>query len=174
MLVVGLVWAGSSSGPKAAGVLERSAEPGPPAAAARDDAATPAAQASSAPATWTGVLRALDAARSRAFGTADAAALEGVYAPNSPALRRDRRLLARMVAAGARVRGLRLEIQSVQLSSVEAGRAVLTVLDVMPPYEVVTQDGRRVARHGGRPRSRWQVTLVRGDAGWRVYDVVRR
>jgi hypothetical protein len=134
--------------------------------------------ASSAPSTgrsvrWADVLRGLDTTRSAAFAHADPARLAEVYAPASPALRRDRQLLAELVASGTKARDVRLDLRSVEVREGGADRVVLKVTDVMPPYELIGEGGSRGVTQRGRPMARWLVTLVHGTDGWRVYDVVR-
>lgn len=155
---LGAVWAASDDEPS------RSSAPhaGPPASYGTKEATD-----------WIDVLRALDATRSAAFARADPARLERVYADGSPAVQRDRELLAQLVASGSKARGLRLDIRSVRTHALGENRVVLKVADVLPRYHLVAADGTPLAARKGRPLTSWLVTLVRGAEGWRVYDVVR-
>ena len=158
-VLVGLVWAGTDGRGSAAAV-------GPPAA----PRVAPAAK----PVDWTGVLGRLDRTRSAAFAVGDPVLLAGVYAPGSPALRRDQAVLARLRSTGHTVRGVRLEPQSVQVVDASSRRAVLEVVDVMPAYELVAADGSVTSSRPGRAAARWSVTLTLVDNEWRVLDVQRR
>ncbi len=133
-----------------------------------------------APATWMATLAALDAARSRAFATADRGRLTEVYVPGAPALRRDLAVLGRLAGAGLRARGLRLSAVEVAVDTgqrtVGVGprrRVRLDVEDVMPAYDLVDRSGSVVERRSGRGLLRWTVTLERAGGRWLVYDVER-
>lgn len=156
-VLTGLVWAGTDGRGSAAAV-------GP--------ARTPL-PAAAQPVDWTSVLGTLDRARSAAFAAADAAQLEAVYATGSPALGRDREVLARLRETGHTARGVRLEPQSVEVVSASARRVVLSVVDVMPAYQLVAADGSVSSSRPGRVAASWSVTLTLGDEGWRVHDVRR-
>lgn len=148
--------------------------------AASDVRVTQVSERPSAPASlaqepdgWADVLRHLDETRSAAFAQTDPEQLARVYADRSPALQRDRLVLADLVASGRKARGVRLDIRSVEVHAESPKRVVLKVRDVMPRYELLGEDGTVLATRKGRPTARWLVTLVRGEGDWQVYDVVR-
>jgi len=165
-----------------AAAVAHDADPGadPQSGAAASPPRRPTAAGSVTPVAWAATLQALDAARSHAFATADAARLTEVYAPGAPALRRDLAVLGRLAGAGLRARGLRLTPMqvavdsSVPVAGVTPPRRVrLDVEDVMPAYDLVDRKGAVVEKRSGRGRVRWTVTLERSGDRWRVYDVER-
>ncbi|MGH8971042.1 MAG: hypothetical protein ACRDV1_13960, partial [Actinomycetes bacterium] len=99
--------------------------------------------------------------------------LGAVYAKGAPAAARDRARLGELSAAGLRARSLRLDARSVTVTSAGDGRAVLRVIDVMPPYDLVDGSGTVVEHGTGRGEAAWTVTLVRVGGAWRFYDVAR-
>ena len=125
--------------------------------------------------TWSARLRALDRTRSAAFAAGDADALDQVYATRSPALRRDRRAVRDLVAAGLRAVGVRLRAVDVRVVSTAGDQVRLAVTDELAAYRLLdARTGRVVERRPGRGTARWVLTLVRRPDGWRVWDVVRR
>jgi hypothetical protein len=176
-VAAGVRWAGSAE-PGAAG-LPFAVAPEP----VRSAAAAGAPSSSAAPgrpragegaARWTEVLAGLDSARAAAFAAADPAGLRGVYAPGSPALRRDAAALHGLRAAGLAAADLRLVPMRVRVAQVRRDRVVLDVVDRMAGYRLLRADGSVAAARPGRGRARWSMVLVRGAQGWRVYDVRRR
>ena len=162
-VLTGLAWA-DAGGRETAGVR----------LAAREPSAVPVrADPQAAPVRWAEVLTRLDQARESAFAVADPAALAAVYAPGAPALARDRETLQRLVAAGVRARGFRLQTRAVAVVTTAADRVVLRVRDDMAPYQLVGADGRVVDSRRGRPAADWTITLARVGGDWRVYDVAR-
>jgi hypothetical protein len=180
--VTGIAWAGvgGSEQPADVPVVAGPTPTSPPSASVEPLVAD---QPPSAPSgRWAVALARLDRARSAVFATGDRAGLRAVYAPGSPALRRDTRVLGRLTAAGLRAEGLTLTATSVErvgrAERVERvgrpGRRVrLAVTDVMPAYRLVDAGGTVVERRAGRVARSWTVDLVRTREGWRVYDVVR-
>jgi hypothetical protein len=122
---------------------------------------------------WPALLTELDTRRSAAFASGDPRRLDGVDAPGSPALRRDRALLSRLGAEGLTAGGVRLRASSVRLTRGAGARAELTVVDSLLPYWLVAKDGTVTTARPGRGPQRWSVTLARVSAGWRVFDVRR-
>jgi hypothetical protein len=125
--------------------------------------------------TWSARLRGLDRTRSAAFAAGDTGALEQVYAAGSPALRRDRRALRDLAAAGLRAAGVRLRAVDVRVVSTADDEVRLAVNDELAAYRLLdARTGRLVERRPGRGRVRWLLTLVRQPSGWRIWDVTRR
>ena len=122
---------------------------------------------------WLAVLSDLDQARSLAFAAGDPTRLADVYAPDGPALARDLELLDRLRATGHTARGVQLVPRSIKVAESSETRMVLRVVDVMPPYELVTFDGDVTSTRPGRPATAWSVTLVREGSAWQMYDVRR-
>jgi hypothetical protein len=153
----GLAWAGVDPGAPGSSVAAREHQ------STYDDAA--------AAGRWGLVLAALDVRRASAFATVSPGRLETVYAVGSPALRRDRALLADLATAGLHVERLRLRPRSVRVVVSSSTRVVLDVVDALDPYDVRTGRGALVDARPGRGAATWRVTLVREGSGWRVYDV---
>jgi hypothetical protein len=176
-VVAGVGWLGhgdhaaASAGPSAApGSLVAGTGTAPTIASGSGGAGFPAASAPAARTDWSGVMAALDAARDGAFENADAAALDGVYLPGSPAGEADRRTLGQLVAAGAHASGLSLELTSVTVESQTSQRVVLLVRDALPGYDIVAVSGAR--RHvAGRGERSWIVTLSKVGGSWRIDTV---
>ena len=125
--------------------------------------------------TWSARLRALDRARSRAFATGGIDALESVYAAGSPALRRDRRAVRDLSAAGLRAAGVRLRAVEVRAVSSAADEVRLAVTDELEAYRLLdARTGQVAERRPGRGTARWLLTLFRQPGGWRIWDVTRR
>jgi hypothetical protein len=117
-------------------------------------------------------LAALDAKRSAAYTTGDAALLASLYTVGSPDRRPDLENLARLVAADERAVGFRTVAVSVTPGTVTADRAVLDVVDRVPPFVVTRPDGRKVRDEPGRGERRFTVALERVDGRW-LYAEVR-
>ncbi len=152
-----------AAAPDVPGAGEVAGKPSPPA---------PSTAGAPDPDDWRQVLSALDQRRTVAFATGNPAVLAEVYAPSSPALRRDGAMLERLRAVGARTSGLRLDVVSLRPLRVEPRQAVLLVRDRRPGYVLIERSGRRLSRPARGPAS-WRVTLVRVGDDWRMYDVTR-
>jgi hypothetical protein len=169
--VTGIAWAGAGGVQQPAG-LERAA-PSRAASPAPEPPATSAPPPVPAAGRWAEALAGLDRTRSKAFAAGDPAGLRAVYAPGSPALARDTRVLRRLADAGLRAEHLRLTATAVRPVGRSDGRVRLAVTDLMPPYRLVDAAGTVVARRDGRGPRSWTVELAAVGPGWRVYDVVR-
>ena len=100
----------------------------------------------------TATIAQLDAARSRAFAAGVVRLLSAADAPQSPALATDRDAMSIMLSHGGRARGLAPRLVSVTLLSRTGERALVRVIDELPPYDFVTATGHVIARSPGRPR----------------------
>lgn len=161
-VLAGRSWAGADrpAGPPPLQVLRYAAPATPSAPAATVD--------------WLAVLGGLDARREGALASLDAAALAEVYAAGSPPMALDAATIASLAAAGARARGLRLQVQSVQLVGRTPSRVSLRVVDRLPAYDLVSADDGRVLEHRpGRGPAAWAVDLVPAGGGWRIAAVTR-
>ena len=168
-VLTGMAWAGARGSDAAAVGATKAASDArsvPTAAEARPLARPAAVE-------WAAVLGRLDAIRSDAFARADAAVLSEVYAPDSPALRRDTALLRQLRRSRQTAHGVRLVARSVQVAEASPEQAVLDVVDVMPSYELVSADGAVTDQRPGRGAARWSVTLDLVAGQWRVLDVRR-
>ncbi len=161
---------GTATGP---GPATTPAVPAPGTGRVTPGTAAAAAGAEDAGGRWTDTLARLDRARSRAFATGEVTLLRRVYAAGSPALARDRRVLARLTRAGLRAEGLRLTVTGVGAPRRSGGRVRLAVTDTMPPYRLVDAGGAVAERRQGRGPRSWTVVLARAGGAWRVYDVAR-
>jgi hypothetical protein len=120
---------------------------------------------------WLSVMAALERARARAYASDDAAMLDDVYANGSRVGAADRRLLNRMAQRKQRAVGLRAYVQGAVVLAAGDERVTLRVTDALTAYDVIGPAGH-VLRHGlGRPARDWLVTLVRTDAGWRIWSI---
>jgi len=178
----GVLWARSGEAGVAAGVaaLPSTAEsPGLPsprlagsrtAQPGRSPARLPAPAAD-----WARVLGDLDRARSVAFARGRPDQLARVYAPRSPAGRRDLAALAALTRTGRHTPDLRLTVRSArwQRGDVTKGPVELRVVDRLAAYTIRDAGGSVLEQRPGRGDGRWVVTVVRVEGRWRVWDVVR-
>ena len=100
------------------------------------------------------------------------ALLDGVDAPDSPAMARDMAALRVLSASGARPRAYTQRLTSVAVLQTYGDRTVLSVRDLRAAYDLVDTSGRVVEHRAARPEASWQVELVRLGGDWRVADVV--
>jgi hypothetical protein len=129
-------------------------------------------------ATWLGgadrdpeclVLGGLDAARARAFVSADATRLEDVYV-DERAAQADAEVLRSYRDRGLRLEGMWLVRESCRVTSRSPGRVALDVVDRLGPTTAVADDGerRRLPTDQSTPRS---VVLEMSGRVWRVAAV---
>jgi hypothetical protein len=130
------------------------------------DAAPPAA---SARVDWSAVLDGLDEARAEALAGADESALADVYAPGSPGLAGDRRLVRALAASGRTASGVRHEVRSLEVLDAGPRHARLRVVDELRPHTL--HDGPAVTRVSARPARPHLVELTRTADGWRLVRV---
>lgn len=137
-------------------------------------AASPAVAPTSGPAVtpaapdWRAVLSGLDRTREQAFAQGDAALLERVYLPGSPALTADRAAVAALVAAGRTADGVRHDLRGVRAEQVGADRVDLVVTDVLGPATVRGEGGAVLQHVAGRAPSTYRVTLARQGDTWLI------
>lgn len=122
---------------------------------------------------WADVLGALDDRRSAAFVTGDADGLEEVYATGSAPLARDAAALADLSARGLHAVGLRLDVEAVEVMSVDTEAATLQVVDRLAPYRLVDNAGAVVATEPGRGPVTWELTVTAVEGGWRISEIER-
>ena len=126
-----------------------------------------------APAPDAGTVLRLDAARAAAFATGSATGLLAADAVGSSALAADRQAMRLMAERGALARGLTAVLTSVSVVQRAPTTARLRIVDVVPPYDFVTPQGRVIARSPGHPRQRHDVLVRWSDDGWRYVEVLR-
>ena len=117
--------------------------------------------------TRSSVLRAWDAARSRAFARGDGAALADLYVAGSRTGAADRAVLRGYRERGLRVTGMRTQVLSATVLRETDRRIVLLVTDVLTDAVAVDGDERWALPHD-RPSTR-RVVLVsesRARGGW--------
>ena len=115
------------------------------------------------------VLRAWDAARSRAWAEGDPAALAALYTPGSEAGEADRRLLRAYAVRGLRVEGLAMQVLAVRVVRAEQDRWVLRVTDRVAAATAVGP-GTRLPLPRDEP-STWTVVLRSVEGSWRIGSV---
>jgi hypothetical protein len=119
------------------------------------------------------VLHDWDARRALAWSSGRPAALRPLYVAGSRAGRADRAALAAYAGRGLRVRGLRMQVASVEVLERSPTRLVLAVTDRLVTA-VAVGDGERWPL----PADRWSTRVVAlrrsggpVGAGWRVEEV---
>jgi len=121
---------------------------------------------------WTGIVRALETARARAYDRGDVTALRGVYTTSSATGHVDVEHLRRLAVDGRHARGLAaFVIGDVVLLGSTTTRATLRVTDALTAYDVVDETGHVVRRGTGRPARTLMFVLARVGSTWRVDEV---
>jgi hypothetical protein len=135
-------------------------------------AAEPGAERQERTAGALAVLRSWDDRRARAWATSDVAALGRLYTGGSHSGRHDRALLEAYADRGLRVRGLRMQVLSVEVRSATPRRMLLVVTDRLAGGVAVGR-GVRVPLPADQPSTRL-VAFVRAEGEWRVAEVQAR
>jgi hypothetical protein len=120
---------------------------------------------------WAALLDELDAARATALAQADDELLTAVYAPSSPGLAADRRLVRELGERGLHARGVRHTVSAVHVVRSSVDRATLRVVDALAAYELLDGEGEVVERAAGRGQREHVVHLERTAGGWRLSEV---
>jgi eukaryotic-like serine/threonine-protein kinase len=161
------------------------ADPGTTVAAATAPAtaspATPAKDAVSAPvdgdpvtaADWSAVVTGLYGIRAKAFATASAEQLAGVWADGSPQRAADEDHARSLAAAGERLRGFAPTVADVAVVSRTPDRVELRLSDGWAAYEVLDEDGTPAHTEPARPVTPVRAVLVRTPVGWRLDSAQR-
>jgi hypothetical protein len=124
-------------------------------------------------ATWSAVLRRLDAARAAGWLRGDVAILGRVYVTPSSALRRDRRALSGYLHRGLVVRGVHLRFVRVRRVARRPGLVTLDVVDRLGTVSAVDVDGERMRLPRDQP-TRHLLVLRRAVDRWRIAAVRAR
>lgn len=147
----------------------------PPAGAV--PAAAPADQHTSAATSppeeqWPRVVAALDAARSHAFAARDAALLDAVYAPGSPALQADAERIAALQTAGIRPDGARHRVVSVRVVGTEPdGSATLAVVEDQTATDLYDSRGVVIGRSPAVGEATVLMHLADAGDGYRIRSI---
>lgn len=120
---------------------------------------------------WFELLQAVDAARGRAYSSADPARLLGVFTADGPALARERAVVAALVAAESRAVGWRTDLLAVRVVATTDDTARLGVADQRGSYELLRADGA-ATQVPAAGRGDWTISLKREEGRWLVDDVV--
>ena len=139
--------------------------------ATADGRSVPGASTTASPDLHT--IERLDVARAAVFAAGSAPRLTEADAPGSPALAADVDAMSIMLSHHGRARGLRPRLFTVTLLSRTGDRAVVRVVDELPPYDFVTPSGQIIARSIGHPRQAHAVRLRLVSGQWR-YDAVTK
>lgn len=118
------------------------------------------------------ILEALDSKRAEAFALPDTAPLNDVYPEGSDLLAKDRKLVSDYSRQGARIEGLRYEIQSLKIDSQTSTQVVLTVVNQRQPYTVIDGSGNRSPQPAAKAeRQRFTLKLV--DGKWLIAKTIK-
>jgi hypothetical protein len=138
--------------------------------------ATPAAGDPVTAAEWSAVVTGLYGVRARAFATASAELLDGVWAVGSAQRAADEAHARSLAGAGERLRGFAPTVADVAVVSRTPDRVELGLSDGWSAYAVVDADrpdGAPVRTGPARPVTPVRVVLVRAPAGWRLESARR-
>ena len=155
--------------------LGRELPTGAPTADPSLPAASTAANATLELKEWRVELARLDACRNRLLSGRDGRALDGCYAPDSPAAAADRAALAELVTREVEFTRLPLRILNVEVMDKRwsaAGEFVRLLVEDELDANQVRVDGESISLPS-RPRAEWEVTLWRQDreSQWQWYEV---
>ncbi|MGY1824644.1 protein kinase domain-containing protein [Geodermatophilus sp. SYSU D00079] len=183
-LVTGALWLGGPSGgpadpagrPVAAGLDGQAATSSPTAAPADGAARAPDATGDPGPdsaGAWAARLGELYQRRADALRTRAPDLLDEVHTQDSPLLAADRATVEELLRAGETVRGFAPWVVGVAVveGGTGEGRVTLDVVDTWPAYEVVAAqepEGPAIRTVGSRGEAQVRMTLVDGNAGWRI------
>jgi hypothetical protein len=112
------------------------------------------------------VLRDWDRARSAAWAHGDVAALRRIYLPGSGAGAQDAEMLGRWVRRGLRVRGMTMQVLSVELRVRTERRIVLDVTDRLADAVAVPVGGGRSSALPRDALSTRRLAFVLTRTGW--------
>jgi len=163
-----------SPGPSAAGASASPAAASPAVGSpmGANPTAQPSASASSPSLspqeTWKVVLAERYLARGRAFADLDESALADVYQLDSEIYAKDLALLREFAGRGGHVPALSVRIVDLQIIEQSGDRAVLRVTEQLDAYDILDAAGNRLAHEDQAAPQRYELTLVRTTAGWRL------
>lgn len=122
------------------------------------------------------ILEELDAKRAEAFAIPDTAPLNDVYPQGSDLLAQDSKLVGDYSRQGARIEGLRYQIQSLKIDSQtpkqNPTQVVLTVVNQRQPYTVIDSNGNRSTQPAAKPE-RQRFTLKQVGGKWLIAKTVK-
>ncbi len=141
----------------------------PPSASALDAPATPRWKD---PTPYRPIVARLFALRARAFDTGHISLLDSVYAPTSFVHDMDSASLRILRSQHVHTRGFGQHIVKMAILDVAIGRVEMAITATIPPYTVVDQAGRIVARHAGRTQ-RFGMSIERRHGVWLIQTLGR-
>ncbi|HEX4654185.1 MAG TPA: hypothetical protein VH274_00435, partial [Mycobacteriales bacterium] len=139
-------------------------------------AALPAVSASPSPSpparavSWRAVISEVEARRAHALATANMVQLGAAVAPGTALWRHDQRVVTRLIAARAQLRGLRPRVRSVHVVSSTTNRVVLRITDALSSYDVVDNHGVAIAHRAARPTRAVDVVLIMEGGQWLLHS----
>lgn len=119
-------------------------------------------------------VRALAELRARAFRAGDAAQLEAVNVPGSPAMAADTAELAKLTGAGTVLDGLSVEVLSVgpAVPAEAVGGHISVPATVSTSAYSVRDSGGGVRTVAALPEQEVVLVLAPGAQGWRIQDIL--
>ncbi len=118
------------------------------------------------------MIAALDAARSHAFATRDAALLDAVYAPGSPARRADAARIAALNQAGIRPDGARHRVASVRVVGTQPdGSATIAIAAEQSATDLYDGRGVLIGRSPAVGESTVLMHLADTGDGYRISSI---
>ena len=126
----------------------------------------------SATAAWRGIVGYLEATRVEAFATARPDLLSTVYTPNAPGLAVDTASVRALAGRGLRAAGFTATVERVTVTSSNAERVSLRVVDRLSSYRLVNASGTTVTSGAARPARAFTMNLTRTPNGWRIAAIV--
>lgn len=178
LAVLAMLFAGRGRSPAQAAVQSAAGAPahgtqGPPSVAVSPSVAARAtarpSESSAGSASWDEILARLDARRERAFATADATALSGVYPPGV-LLAQDRATLTRLVPAECALVGLRTTYASLHVAARADGTVTIRTRATLA-RATLTCGGVRTTTTAARGPTALTLTLIRGPGGYRIGSI---
>ncbi|MBN9609466.1 MAG: hypothetical protein BGO26_07340 [Actinobacteria bacterium 69-20] len=121
---------------------------------------------------WLSVITGLDAARSTAFVSGDASALDAVYADGAAGRIEDEARMTALAAAGQRVTAAEHGIQSATLVDLApSGDATVDVVETLPAYPVYGKAGALVGYTAPVAQATVRIHLQADGDGYRIREI---
>jgi eukaryotic-like serine/threonine-protein kinase len=123
---------------------------------------------------WRAVAQTLEDRRAAAITTVNLSRLSSVYAPGSPAQRRDAATVRSLITAQWHPRGFGHRLVTVESASGSGTRVTLTVSGQLPPYQLLDKHNRVVQAFAASLTKRWAVQLISAPnqfPGWLIFEI---